>query len=211
MLQAPFPRREGRFFMPKPQRGIGLSMVSKKKLDVGDLHNKADIARALRRLATEIVEKNRGAKDVALLGIRTRGDLLADRIAAHIGELEGVNVPVGYLDITLYRDDFGTRLEQPEVHKTDIMFPIDDQIVVLVDDVLYTGRTIRAALTAILDLGRTRKVQLAVLCDRGGRELPIRADFVGFEVAVRQNEKVRVLLKEIDGEEGIQVVQGEGA
>lgn len=186
-------------------------MVAKKKFEVGDLHNKADISRALLRLATEIVEKNRGANDVALLGIRTRGDLLADRIAKHIGELEGVDVPVGYLDITLYRDDFGTRLEQPEVHTTDIMFPIDDKIVVLVDDVLYTGRTIRAALTAILDLGRSRKIQLAVLCDRGGRELPIRADFVGFEVAVRANEKVMVLLKEIDGEEGIKVVPGEGA
>jgi len=178
---------------------------------VEDLYNKADIKRALLRLASEIVEKNRGAKNVVVLGIRTRGDILADRIAEHIGKLEQIEVPVGYLDITLYRDDFGTRLDQPEVHKTDIMFPIDDKIVVLVDDVLFTGRTIRAALSAIIDIGRARKIQLATLVDRGGRELPIRPDYVGFEVAVRKNEKVTVLLKEIDGEEGIKVVPGEGA
>jgi len=186
-------------------------MTAKKIEPSDDLYNKADIKRALLRLATEIVEKNRGAKNVALLGIRTRGDLLADRIAAHIKKLEDFDVPVGYLDITLYRDDVGARMEQPVVHKTDIMFPIDDKHVVLVDDVLHTGRTIRAALAAILDIGRARKIQLATLVDRGGRELPIRPDYVGFEVEPRKKEKVKVLLSEIDGEEGIKVVPGEGA
>jgi len=186
-------------------------MTPKEPGKIPDLYTKADIKRALLRLASEIVEKNRGARDVALLGIRTRGDLLADRIAHHSQDLEGTSVEVGYLDITLYRDDLGTRLEQPVVHKTDIMFDIAEKIVVLVDDVLYTGRTIRAALSAILDLGRTRKIQLAVLCDRGGRELPIRPDYVGFEVAAREHEKVTVLLKEQDGEEGIKIVPGEGA
>jgi pyrimidine operon attenuation protein / uracil phosphoribosyltransferase len=175
-----------------------------------DLYTRADIGRAVRRLATEIVEKNRGAENVVLLGIRQRGDLLADRIARAIAELEQVTVPVGYLDITLYRDDVGTRMEQPVLHKTDIMFPIDDKIVVLTDDVLYTGRTIRAALTAVLDLGRASKVQLAVLCDRGGRELPVAPDYVGFEVDVRPKEQVRVLLDELDGEEGIKILPVEG-
>ena len=175
-----------------------------------DLHTRADIARAVRRLATEIVERNRGAGDLVLLGIRTRGDTLAERIAREIERQESVKVPVGYLDITLYRDDLGTRLDQPVVHKSEIMFSIDDRIVVLIDDVLFTGRTIRAALAAILDLGRSRKIELAVLCDRGGRQLPIHPDYVGFEVAVRKNERVVVLLNEHDGEEGIQVLKGSG-
>jgi pyrimidine operon attenuation protein/uracil phosphoribosyltransferase len=174
------------------------------------LHTRTDIQRAVRRLASEIVERNRGGRDVVLLGIRMRGDILADRIAQQIAKLEDIAVPVGYLDIALYRDDIGTRLDQPIVHKTEIMFPIDDKIVILVDDVLYTGRTIRAALAAILDIGRSRKIQLAVLCDRGGRELPIRPDYVGFSVAARQHERVRVLLKEKDGEEGVRIMPGEG-
>jgi len=186
-------------------------MTARPEEEYPDLYTKADVKRALLRLASEIVEKNRGARDVVLLGIRTRGDILADRIAGHIERLEGVDVPVGYLDITLYRDDLGTRLDQPIVHKTDLIFSINDKIVVLVDDVLYTGRTIRAALSAILDIGRTRKIQLAVLCDRGGRELPIRPDYVGFEVAARDHERITVLLKEQDGEEGIKVMPGEGA
>jgi pyrimidine operon attenuation protein/uracil phosphoribosyltransferase len=174
------------------------------------LYGREDIARAVRRLATEIVERNRGAEQIVLLGIRRRGDLLAERIAAEIRNLEQVDVPVGYLDITLYRDDVGTRLEQPVLHKTEIMFPIDDLTVVLADDVLFTGRTVRAALTAVLDLGRARRIQLAVLCDRGGRELPVAPDYVGFTVAVRPHEQVRVLLKEMDGEEGIKVFPENG-
>jgi pyrimidine operon attenuation protein/uracil phosphoribosyltransferase len=174
------------------------------------IYTRTDVQRAVRRLASEILEKNRGAADLVLLGIRMRGDVLADRIAQQIQKLEDVAVPVGYLDITLYRDDIGSRTEQPVVHKTDIMFPIDDRIVVLVDDVLYTGRTIRAALAAILDLGRTRCIQLAVLCDRGGRELPIRPDYVGIELAARPHEKVRVRLKEVDDDEGIAIIPEEG-
>lgn len=175
-----------------------------------DLYTRSDISRAVRRLASEIVERNRGAENVVLLGIRRRGDILAERIAKEIHGLEDIEVPVGYLDITLYRDDVGTRMEQPVLHKTEIMFPIDDRIVVLADDVLFTGRTVRAALSAILDLGRASKIQLAVLCDRGGRELPVAPDYVGFEVAVRPHEQVKVLLHELDGEEGIKVLQEEG-
>jgi pyrimidine operon attenuation protein/uracil phosphoribosyltransferase len=174
------------------------------------LYGREDIARAVRRLATEIVERNRGAEEIVLLGIRRRGDVLAERIAAEIRSLEQVDVPVGYLDITLYRDDVGTRLDQPVLHKTEIMFPIDDRTVVLADDVLYTGRTVRAALTAVIDLGRARRIQLAVLCDRGGRELPVAPDYVGFTVAVRSHEEVRVHLAELDGEEAIQVMAADG-
>lgn len=175
------------------------------------LYGKDDIARAVRRLATEIVDRNRGAEGIVILGIRRRGDVLADRIAAEILRLEKVVVPVGYLDIALYRDDVGTRLDQPVVHKTEIMFPIDDRTVVLTDDVLYTGRTVRAALTAVIDLGRARRIQLAVLCDRGGRELPVSPDYVGFTVDVRPHEEVRVLLAELDGAEQIQVCHENGA
>lgn len=178
--------------------------------DAALLYGKDEIARAVRRLATEIVERNRGAEQVVLLGIRRRGDVLADRIAKEICALERVDVPVGYLDIALYRDDVGTRWDQPVVHKTEIMFPIDDRTVVLTDDVLYTGRTVRAALTAVIDLGRARRIQLAVLCDRGGRELPVAPDYVGFTVAVRQHEDVRVLLAELDGEEAIRVFAENG-
>lgn len=185
-------------------------MKSKAMGSPAVLYGKDEIARAVRRLATEIVERNRGAEDVVLLGIRRRGDVLAERIAAEIQTLEQVEVPVGYLDITLYRDDVGTRLDQPVLHKTEIMFPIDDRTVVLTDDVLYTGRTIRAALTAVIDLGRARRIQLAVLCDRGGRELPLAPDYVGFTVAARKNEQVIVLLSEEDGEEGIKVFKENG-
>ena len=186
-------------------------MMAPPPADTPDLYTATDIRRAVRRLASEIVEKNRGAGELVLLGIRQRGDVLADRIAAEIQRLEDAEVPVGYLDITLYRDDVGTRLEQPVIHKTEIIFSIDDQKVVLVDDVLFTGRTIRAALAAILDIGRARCIQLAVLCDRGARELPIHPDYVGFEVAVRKNERVTVRLKELDGQDGINVTPGSGA
>ena len=185
-------------------------MKSKAVVNSSVLYGKDEIARAVRRLATEIVERNRGAEDVVLLGIRRRGDVLAERIASEIRTLEQVDVPVGYLDITLYRDDVGTRLDQPVLHKTEIMFPIDDRTVVLTDDVLYTGRTVRAALTAVIDLGRARRIQLAVLCDRGGRELPVAPDYVGFTVAARKNEQVLVLLSDLDGEEGIKVFKENG-
>lgn len=169
------------------------------------LHEKVQIMdadgvrRALMRIAHEILEKNAGTRDLALIGIRRRGVPLAQRIAAKIREIEGSAVPIGYLDITLYRDDL-TRLDyHPLLRKTEVSFSITEKKVVLVDDVLYTGRTVRAAMDAIMDLGRPRLIQLAVLIDRGHRELPIRADFVGKNVPTSQRETVFVQLQEIDG------------
>ncbi len=157
------------------------------------------ISRAVTRIAHEIAERNKGVEGVVLIGLRSRGIELAHRIAAKLEEIEGVKVPVGALDITLYRDDFGRAATQPTVHRTEIPFSIDDQKVVLVDDVLFTGRTTRAALDGLMDLGRPRLVQLAVLVDRGHRELPIRADYVGKNVPTSQQEAVQVLLTEADG------------
>ena len=157
-----------------------------------------EIERALTRIAHQIVEHNKGAKNIAIAGIVTRGDVLARRLARKIEEIEGVSVPLGKLDISFYRDDFATYLS-PEVHSTDILFNIDGLDVVLVDDVLYTGRTIRAALDALMDIGRPGTVQLAVLVDRGHRQLPIRADFVGKNVPSSSDENVRVYLEEVDG------------
>jgi pyrimidine operon attenuation protein/uracil phosphoribosyltransferase len=139
----------------------------------------ADVRRALTRIAHEIVERDKGGEGVALVGIADRGDHLARRLAAEIERIEGGSVPVGVLDITFYRDDIGLRAEAPEVHETRIGFDVTGRTVVLVDDVLFTGRTIRAALDALVDFGRPTAIQLAVLVDRGHRELPIRADFVG--------------------------------
>lgn len=157
-----------------------------------------DIDRALTRMAHEILESNKGANDLALVGILTRGDLLAKMLQERIEAIEGVKVELGALDISFYRDDFRTHFT-PEVLSTDIPFSIDNKIVVLVDDVLYTGRTIRAALDALMDIGRPKKVQLAVLVDRGHRELPIRADFVGKNVPSSDTQNVRLLLEEVDG------------
>jgi pyrimidine operon attenuation protein/uracil phosphoribosyltransferase len=157
------------------------------------------IRRALTRIAHEILERNKGVKDLVLIGIRTRGVPLAQRIAAKIGEIEGVPVPLGVLDITLYRDDLSRLGYHPVLHKTEVPFDITDKNVVLVDDVLYTGRTVRAALDALMDLGRPRTVQLAVLVDRGHRELPIRADYVGKNVPTSRREVISVNLREVDG------------
>jgi pyrimidine operon attenuation protein / uracil phosphoribosyltransferase len=165
----------------------------------------AEIRRAVSRIAHEILERNKGADGVALVGIAARGDDLARRLAAEIERIEGSGVPVGVLDITFYRDDIGMRAEAPEVHETRIGFDITGRTVVLVDDVLFTGRTIRAALDALVDFGRPTAIQLAVLVDRGHRELPIRADFVGKNVPTRKDEQVRVALKELDGEDAVEV------
>jgi pyrimidine operon attenuation protein / uracil phosphoribosyltransferase len=173
------------------------------------LLEKDDIARAVTRIAHEILERNRGAEDVALVGIAARGDDLARRLAEQITRIEGTRVPVGVLDITFYRDDIGLRTEAPEVHETRIDFDVTGRTVVLVDDVLYTGRTIRAALDALVDFGRPRAVQLAVLVDRGHRELPIRADYVGKNVPTRRDELVRVALEETDGEDTVVVEEPE--
>ena len=162
-----------------------------------------EIRRAVTRIAHEILERNKGAGRVVLVGIAARGDDLARRLAAEIRGIEGVSVPVGTLDITFYRDDIGMRAEAPEVHETRIGFDITGKTVVLVDDVLFTGRTIRAAMDALVDFGRPTSVALAVLVDRGHRELPIRADFVGKNVPTRKDESVRVALQEVDGEDAV--------
>jgi pyrimidine operon attenuation protein/uracil phosphoribosyltransferase len=169
------------------------------------LMEESEIRRAVSRIAHEILERNKGAGGVALVGIAARGDDLARRLAAEIQRIEGAVVPVGVLDITFYRDDIGMRAEAPEVHETRIDFDITGRTVVLVDDVLFTGRTIRAALDALVDFGRPVAIQLAVLVDRGHRELPIRADFVGKNVPTRRDEQVRVALKELDGEDAVEV------
>lgn len=161
------------------------------------------IKRALTRIAHEIIEKNKGVKDVAIVGIRRRGGPLALRLAEHIEQIEGIKVPVGILDITLYRDDLTTLAEQPQVHRTEVYFDISDKIIVLVDDVLYTGRTVRAALDALIDLGRPKCIQLAVLVDRGHRELPIKADFIGKNVPTSHREVISVMVTEIDGKDEV--------
>jgi pyrimidine operon attenuation protein/uracil phosphoribosyltransferase len=167
------------------------------------LMDEAAVRRAVTRIAHEIIERNKGAEAVVLVGIAARGDDLARRLAAEIGRIEGRTVPVGTLDITFYRDDIGIRAEAPEVHETRIDFDINGWTVVLVDDVLFTGRTIRSALDALVDFGRPTAIQLAVLVDRGHRELPIRADFVGKNVPTRRDEDVRVILREVDGEDAV--------
>ena len=168
----------------------------------------AEIERSLTRIAHQILEKNKGAGNIAIVGIVTRGDLLAKRLVDKIEEIEGVRVPLGRLDISFYRDDFASYLS-PEVLSTDIMFDIDGLDVVLVDDVLYTGRTIRAALDALMDMGRPETVQLAVLVDRGHRQLPIRADFVGKNVPSAANENVRLFLEETDGVSEVEILNVE--
>ena len=159
--------------------------------------------RTVVRLAHEILERNKGIETVALVGIRTRGEYLARRLAQKIREIEHKDVRLGMLDITLYRDDLRTRLDNPELKGTQIVFDVTGKNIILVDDVLYTGRTIRAALDELLDLGRPATIQLAVLVDRGHRELPIKADFVCKNIPTSQGEEVRVLMKEVDGEDGV--------
>jgi len=167
----------------------------------------ADIARALTRIAHEILERAKGAEDVVLLGIPTRGAVLAKRLAARIADVEGGTVPYGSLDVTMYRDDLRLKparaLERTEIPDEGV----DGRLVVLVDDVLYSGRTIRAALDALNDLGRPRAVQLAVLVDRGHRELPIRADYVGKNLPTSQRESVKVRLAETDGADAVYLGQ----
>ena len=165
----------------------------------------SEIDRSLTRIAHQILEANKGASNIAVVGIVTRGDLLARELAERISDIEGVEVPLGKLDISLYRDDFMTYIS-PEVHSTDIPFDIDGRTIVLVDDVLYTGRTIRAALDALMDIGRPAAVQLAVLVDRGHRELPIRADYVGKTVPSSTDENVRLFLEEIDGVSAVEIL-----
>lgn len=167
----------------------------------------AGFNRTITRLAHEIIERNRGTERLGLVGMQTRGVFLAQRLAKKIGEIERIELPVGVLDVTMYRDDYRTTLKQPRVQITQIPFDLYDMNVVLVDDVLYTGRTVRAALDALMDFGRPRRIQLAVFVDRGHRELPIKPDFVGKNVPTSMNEEVRVRMTEVDGEDAVWLVE----
>ncbi|MBM3244631.1 MAG: bifunctional pyr operon transcriptional regulator/uracil phosphoribosyltransferase PyrR [Candidatus Omnitrophica bacterium] len=169
--------------------------------------DKEGVERIILRIAHEILEKNKGTNGLALVGIRNRGAYLAKRLAEAIKKIENEKVLVGILDITLYRDDLTLISQQPVVHKTEIDFDITGKNVVLVDDVLYTGRTIRASLDALIDLGRPKTIQLAVLVDRGHRELPIRADYAGKNIPTSQNETVEVRLSETDGKDEVVIVE----
>ncbi len=164
-----------------------------------------ELRRALTRVAHEIIEKNKGAERLALVGVRSKGVPLAERLAKLIGEIEGTKVPVGALDITLYRDDYMTR--QSEVGQTEIPFDVNDRNIVLVDEVIYTGRTVRCALDALIDMGRPASIQLAVLIDRGHRELPIRPDFVGKNLPTSRKELVDVQLREIGGDDKVYILK----
>ncbi len=170
-----------------------------------------DIRRALTRIAHEVVERNSGGEGIVLVGTHTRGIPLANRIALSIGEIEGREPPTGELDITMYRDDLDMKRAPPEVTPTSIPVDVAGRDVVLVDDVLYTGRTVRGAMDALNDLGRPRTIQLAVLVDRGHRELPIRADYVGKNLPTARNEQVLVRFKEIDGEDSVSLARAGSA
>ncbi len=185
-----------------------LNVMAAELNEKAQILDQAGIQRAVTRIAHEIVERNKGTNDLVLIGLRSRGVDLARRIAQELKIIDGADIPVGTLDVTLYRDDLGRVGIQPEVRTTDIPFPINEKRVVLVDDVLYTGRTIRAALDSLIDLGRPRLIQLAVLVDRGHRELPIRADYVGKNVPTSRQEQVQVLLTEEDGVDGVLIVKG---
>lgn len=166
-----------------------------------------DIQRVITRMAHEIIEKNRGASDLYLIGMRTRGEFIARRIAVKIAELENIRHEIGVLDVTFYRDDWRAKMKQPIVQKSDIPFDINEKNIVLIDDVLYTGRTVRAALDEIMDFGRPNRVELAVLVDRGHRELPIQPDYVGKLIPTSIDEEVRVRLNEVDGTDEVLLVE----
>ncbi len=173
------------------------------------LVDKEGIDRIITRIAHEILEKNKGSENLVLIGMRTRGEFIARRLQKKIKEIEGVELPLGVLDVTLYRDDFRTRLKQPQVSVSDITFDISEKDVILVDDVLYTGRTVRSALNALMDFGRPATIQLCILVDRGHRELPIRADFVGKNIPTSLNEEIKLKVEEYDGEDAIYLVEAE--
>ncbi len=165
------------------------------------------LSRTITRLSHEILERNKGSENIILIGMRTRGEFLAKRIQNKIKEIDGNLPTLGILDATLYRDDFRTRLKQPEVSVTDITFDITEKDVILIDDVLYTGRTTRAALDALMDLGRPSSIQFCVLVDRGHREMPIKADFIGKNIPTSLNEEVKVKMQEIDDEDAVYLIE----
>jgi pyrimidine operon attenuation protein/uracil phosphoribosyltransferase len=177
------------------------------KENIETVLDEKDIARAVTRLSHEILEKNSGAETLVLIGIYSRGADIAKRIAEKIKGIEGIDVPVGLMDINLYRDDVHSKLDQPVIQRTEILFDVVDRNVILVDDVLYTGRTIRAALDQIIDFGRPRSIQLAVLIDRGHRELPIRPDYVGKNIPTSRDDRVLVRLMEKDNCEKVIIVK----
>jgi pyrimidine operon attenuation protein/uracil phosphoribosyltransferase len=179
-----------------------MSVVEKKQL-----MSATEIDRTLQRLAHEIVEKSGGTANLALIGIRRRGVPLAQRIAKAMRGIDGADVPVGTLDITLYRDDLSKVAQHPVLHSSEIPFVVDDKDLILVDDVLYTGRTVRAAMNGLFDQGRPQRVRLAVLIDRGHRELPIEASFVGRHVQTSSNEIIEVRLSEVDDQERVMLVE----
>lgn len=165
--------------------------------------------RALTRITYEIIERNQTIQDVVLIGIKTRGIYIASRVADRLKQLEGIEVPVGELDITLYRDDKKETPAEAELHSSDIPVSLEGKEVILIDDVLYTGRTIRAAMDAVMDYGRPRKISLAVLVDRGHRELPIRADYVGKNIPTAKAEEILVEMQELDGKDRIMILKEE--
>lgn len=167
------------------------------------------IDRALTRIAHEILEKNSDVSSIAIIGILTRGAVLARRIAEIVKRLEGISVPLGFMDIALYRDDVHSKLDQPIVQRTDILFSVVDKNIILVDDVLFTGRTVRAAIDQSVDFGRPRTIQLAVLVDRGHREFPIRPDFVGLNLPTSREDRVVLEVKEHDGKDRVSVIRNE--
>lgn len=189
----------------KPLASTGKRFFMSEKV----LLNASDIERALVRIAHEILERNKGAASIAFVGIKTRGVPIAQRLAHIIKDMEQVEIPVGSLDITLYRDDVSSLSFRHIVQQTYVPFDITDRHVILVDDVFYTGRSIRAALDALIDLGRPATIQLAVLIDRGHRELPIRADFVGKNIPTAHNEEIKVFLNETDAVDKVVVVKPE--
>lgn len=169
--------------------------------------DEGDIFRAVTRMAHEIIEKNKTLRDVVVVGIRTRGVYLAKRLIDKLGKLEKIEIPFGVLDITFYRDDLDKIDEQPVVHSTEINLDLTDKVVIIVDDVLYSGRTVRAALNALMDFGRPKKVELAVLIDRGHRELPIKADYVGKNIPTSRRERIKLRITEVDGKEDEVIVE----
>lgn len=169
--------------------------------------DKQGLERLLTRISHEILERNTGSQNLVLMGMRTRGEFLAERISRIIKQIDNVDLPLGILDVTLYRDDFRTSLKQPMVSVSNITFDINGKDVILIDDVLYTGRTVRSALNALMDFGRPASIQLFILVDRGHRELPIRADYVGKNIPTSTNQEVKVKMEEIDGEDSIYLIE----
>lgn len=188
---------------PESRPGHSKGAMMKEKSRIMDEYM---IARAIRRMAHEILEQNKGLDNLYLVGIRSRGVPLARRLSEYLNEIEHVEVPVGILDITLYRDDLTTISHQPMIKGSEIDFEIEGRNVILVDDVLYTGRTVRAAIDAVLDFGRPHRIQLCVLIDRGHRELPIKANYVGKNVPTSVKEIIKVSLKETDGEDSVRIM-----